>query len=989
MIPALPPTKTILRTELAADAAGYEFTAAAIAERLAALPFPARHFVLTTNARSSIAAVRDDAYYRLNGDAGNNYNLEFLVGVGAGPPVCGRLDNQNIGYIGAVTGNTAPANVYSGGQTVIVDAFGGRSHNSYLVLAGAHESNVVVDAGRRASLAAVASILVACVGGDLMAGTVLELAVVDERYLVAGGEQILLAAAASISVGNLPQVPGDLSIIGNLRSTRAAANDPVYIALNGDAAAGNYARQLLAGLNAGPPVAGAAADRWMAHATGATASVGAFAPITISISQSALGDNDPHVLSIGGFHESNGPSARVQCFSLRRNNTEPVHTVAFTPSVGPNFLAGSGMWVYKTPKRLLERVVLDAPAASTVFDNDGAGLSQNYRDLGASAYARTGRADTNDQLIFWHNGDAVPGNYVHQRLLGTGAAVAASQVSPWSMLVVGDTAGAGIYGGGTVLFPEYSKADRHKHRLVQSGVGFGDGVDLYSGRWTSPDPIESITIVSQSGADFLAGCVFELWGIGRVDDDIYIEVGGTEITNRQDGSLNIRNAIEERSTCSFTIVDSTGTATYSKGQPVEVLQHTHPLFGGIIDRVKHTKLRKSTTVNHTITAVGYEALADKRLIAATYAAQTAEFIVRDIGANYLNAEGIWLGNIETGPTITEALFNYGPGGTVLSRLAERSGKVWGVDPIKRLYFQDPASTPAPWAVDTDMITKLSPVTTQQAPKYRNRQFVRAGRDITAPQTENFVGDATVVAFTVGYPINSVPAVTVAGAPQTIGIKGLDPAGAFQCYWSKSDPVIVFTAAPGAAVAVQVVYIGQFPILVQAEDVAAIAARKAVEGGTGIWETLDDEPAIQDSVEALDDAEAKLDKYSVIGELMRFGTNTQDFAPGQLASVTWLGAAQDMLIESVVITEIKPNLPHYAITAVIGPALGDWTNLFGGMAKKTTKILDRLTIGTDEILLILAKQSGNWEWDELVTEAVYACTTPGAGPPFVGTGLLVC
>ena len=591
-------------------------------------------------------------------------------------------------------------------------------------------------------------------------------------------------------------------------------------------------------------------------------------------------------------------------------------------------------------------------------------------------------------LLVEFNGDAVAANYDVQELTGDGAVVAAARDAASQALatIPGELAGANIFGAATMLFPAYAESDRHKHRLAMGGIA-GDVVELRSGRWESSNPISSIKLYPSTG-EFAAGTIAELWGIGRIDDDIYVEVGGTEIANRQDGSLSIRNAIEERSTCSFTVVDSAGTANYSKGQSVEVLQYTHPLFGGIIDRVRRNKLRKSPTVHHTITAVGYEALADKRLIAATYAAQTAEFIVRDIAANYLNAEGIWLGNIETGPTITEVLFNYGPGGTVLSRLAERSGFVWGIDVLKRLYFQDSASTPAPWAVDTDMITKLSPVTTQQAPKYRNRQFVRAGRDITVPQTENFVGDATVVAFTVGYPINSVPAITVAGAPQTIGIKGLDPAGAFQCYWSKSDPVIVFTAAPGAAVAVQVVYIGQFPILVQAEDVAAIAARKAVEGGTGIWETLDDEPAIQDSVEALDDAEAKLDKYSVIGELMRFGTNTQDFAPGQLASVTWLGAAQDMLIESVVITEIKPNLPHYTITAVIGPALGDWTNLFGGMAAKTAKILDRLTIGTDEILLILAKQSGNWEWDELVTEAVYACTTPGAGPPFCD-GLLVC
>ena len=592
-------------------------------------------------------------------------------------------------------------------------------------------------------------------------------------------------------------------------------------------------------------------------------------------------------------------------------------------------------------------------------------------------------------LLVEFNGDAVAANYDVQELTGDGAVVAAARDAASQALatIPGELAGANIFGAATMLFPAYAESDRHKHRLAMGGIA-GDVVELRSGRWESSNPISSIKLYPSTG-EFAAGTIAELWGIGRVDDNIYVEVGGTEIANREDGSLSIRNAIQERSTCSFTVVDSPGTASYSKGQPVEVLQHTHPLFGGIIQSVKRTKLFNSTTVHHQLTCVGYEALAGKRLAAASYTGQTAEHIVRDLLSSYLNDEGIYGGVIETGPTLTEALLNYAPIDRAMTRLAERSGFIWGVDSLRRLYFHLATSTPAPWAVDTSMMTKLSMSSTQQAPKYRNRQYVRAGRDVTAPQVETLAGDGANVAFTVGYPIAQVPTVTVAGAGQTVGIKGLDPAGAFQCYWSKSDPVIVFTAAPALAAAVVITYVGEFNILVVAENIPEILDRKDIEGGTGLWENLEDEPSIIDSVEALDSAEAKLDKYAIIGERVPFKTMTPDFEPGQLASVTWLGAAQDMLIESVVITELKPDKPAYSIVAIIGPSLGHWSALFGGMAERTDRILDRLTVGQDEILLVLAKESGNWEWTDTDTETVFACAVPNVGPPYPSLTLFPC
>lgn len=977
MIPALPPLVTIDRYEYPADGGSHTF--AGILALIAALPFTARHLVLTVNGQTEENSDNSTVSVRLNGDAGANYNFERLDGTGA-VPGASRRDNQTSWWLKAPGDLTALR--FGGGQLLIIDAFGGRSHNGGVALTGATEAAVQAGAFRRGSVAIVTSVYVAGQGG-FKAGTILELAVVDERYLVAGGEQILTVDGTFTFTG-LPQVPGDLCIIGNLRSIRAAAADDIYITINGDGVNANYFNQTMLGDNAGPPTAAVWNERRIGTCSAANATASAFGAFCASISQAALPDNDPHYLSIYGYHDAIGPGARAGAISGRRNNVAVVETLAFRPVAGANFVANSGMWVYFTPKCLLERIVLASPAASITFDNDGAGLSQNYRDLGVGGYVRSSRAAATDDLMLEHNGDAVAADYDVQRLTGDGAVVTAA-TNPASQRVAvipGNTAAANVFGGANVILPAYTKADRHQHRLAISGAA-EDLVEVRSSRWESLNPVTSATVYAANG-DLMIGTVLELWGIGRVDDDIYIEVGGTEIANRQDGSLSIRNAIEERATCDFTIVDQPGTATYSKGQPVEVLQHCHPLFGGIIDSVDRRKLHESTTVFHAIRCTGWAALTDKRLAAESYTGQTAEYIIRDLATKYLNPEGIFLGNIETGPTISEMVLNYASLSVVLDKLAEIAGVVWSIDELKRLTFEPRTTTPAPWTVDPDMITKFTPAVTEKAPEYRNRQYVRAGRSTTAPQTEVFTGDGTTLSFTVGYPIWSVPTVTVGGAPQVIGIKGLEVGR--DCYWSKSDAVIVFDigSVPAPAAAIQIDYIGMYDLLILADDPTKIANRAAIEGGTGIWERIDDEPGITDIAAGIASAVAKLDKYSIIGRVYTFDTVQPDFAPGQHATVTWLGLGT-ALIESVEVSEIRADKPTYHITAITGPSLGDWTRLFRRLSAQKDEVLDRLTIGSSSLLIIVVREGIGWDWTETITPNVYACPVPS--PTLYPSGVL--
>ena len=172
------------------------------------------------------------------------------------------------------------------------------------------------------------------------------------------------------------------------------------------------------------------------------------------------------------------------------------------------------------------------------------------------------------------------------------------------------------------------------------------------------------------------------------------------------------------------------------------------------------------------------------------------------------------------------------------------------------------------------------------------------------------------------------------------------------------------------------YVGEYNLLLVAEEPGKIAARAAIEGGTGIWEKIDDEPAITDVDAARDSAIAKLDKYAAIGDVLTFDPVESGYAPGQLATISWLGLG-DMLIESVEITEIRADMPTYHITALTGPSLGDWTRLFRRLGSQKDEILDRLTIGRNELVIIVVREGADWDWTETVTENVFACAVPSA------------
>lgn len=423
------------------------------------------------------------------------------------------------------------------------------------------------------------------------------------------------------------------------------------------------------------------------------------------------------------------------------------------------------------------------------------------------------------------------------------------------------------------------------------------------------------------------------------------------------GSVSIEKRIEERSTAFFTVVDTLGVLSYERGQPVEIFDPgANTIFAGFIDNPGEVRVGAvGLSLYHDITCMDNHYLADKRLVVKSYANKTLEFIVEDIMTDYLVPEGVSEGAIHTGPTFSEVILNYVKVSEAFDALKDLSGYTWFIDEAKKLYFIDRTTNLAAWNLDgvTYRPLKGSVYLKKGNPFYRNRQYIRGGTGLTTQQIETFTGDGVTVAFTVGYPISLAPTVTVNAVGQTVGIKGVDTGK--QCYWNKGDATITFTAAPGA-VAVVITYYGEYPLIVRADNAGEIAARAAIEGGTGIIEEIITERQ-HDTADAMrESAKGKLLQYCRNAEKFYYKTRDGGLSPGEFQKVTYTPygfAAYDMLIESISITAVGEEV-NYSIIAITGPAQGSWARFFSNILLRQDMMI---RIG-DSSLLVLLQETDN-------------------------------
>lgn len=435
-------------------------------------------------------------------------------------------------------------------------------------------------------------------------------------------------------------------------------------------------------------------------------------------------------------------------------------------------------------------------------------------------------------------------------------------------------------------------------------------------------------------------------------------------------SLSIEKRIEERSTASFTVVDKLGTEDFVRGMPVEIFDSVPALiFSGFIDTPGRGKPWVGVGLLHDIVCMDNHYLADKRLVVKAYTTpgQTLADIVNDILADYLNAEGVIIGEIQTGPTISEAIFNYVKVSNCFDALKELSGFTWFIDELKALYFVDRNTYSAPWNLDgvTHRAIKKSVHLSTGNPYYRNIQYVRGGKGITSSDIEeHFTGDAIITSFTVGFPIAQVPDVWVNAVSQVVGIKGIDSGPPYTCYWNKGDATITFDTAPGAGLDVEVLYYGQYPLISMAISGSGITDRQSIEGSSGMVEEITIEVEHESAESINQSAQGKVTQYCQNAEKFIYKTNESGLAPGQLQQITYAPfgfTSHDMLIESVSITTNGEDI-RYDISCITGPTMGSWAKFFANILTRQDKTIK---IG-DSLLLVLLQEQERLELTEVVS-----------------------
>jgi hypothetical protein len=433
------------------------------------------------------------------------------------------------------------------------------------------------------------------------------------------------------------------------------------------------------------------------------------------------------------------------------------------------------------------------------------------------------------------------------------------------------------------------------------------------------------------------------------------------------GSLSIDDALHERSTCSFVIQAPAGTVMIEPGDSVTIMENGDLLFAGTVNDLEVTVLIGSHPLQTSIDVqcTDWQQVTDRRIVSEAFVEKTTGQILSSLVDKYLAIEGI-TANVDQGPVVREAVFNYVSFTTCVDKLAEISGYNWWISPAKVLHFKTREALWAPFEM-----TDLSPISrvrvTGNRDQFRNRQYIKGGKDITDPQTESFKGNGTQKTFTVGFPLADVRSLTVNGVAKTVGIRGVD--GDKEWYWNKGD----FTISQNESVAalsawdtLSITYQGLFDIVAISTDVTSVTGRKLSEGGSGFYDHVEEEPYITNRESAFQSADAKLRRFAALNQTLTFQTRQHGFQPGHMLTVSLAGMQLfgTYLIQRVSYKQASQSGYMVEIVAISGEAVDSWVRLFRDMTERSKTWVIRENIRENQVLVILESFEKVWTEQEV-------------------------
>jgi hypothetical protein len=494
------------------------------------------------------------------------------------------------------------------------------------------------------------------------------------------------------------------------------------------------------------------------------------------------------------------------------------------------------------------------------------------------------------------------------------------------------------------------------------------------------------------------GSVIRLYKNGvRVGlDTSYVEPVGILPANmyagsRYTGGYQINGLIDDLRISNIARSDDEILADYNSGVTLPIDEHTTAkmafdgtleifarpiIFGGTIDTLDDYE-GDPGYLYYNIIAVDYNQLADKKLMAASYSSTLAGDIVSAIITAALSDEGITAGTIESGDTISKAVFNYIKATDALDYLKNVTGLNWNIDFNKQLNFFSNASNVSPWTL-TDLVPHENFKRTRTRDQYRNKQYLRAGTGKTSVQTLEKPApapDGVSRNFILRFPIAEKPVIYVnstAVLSANVGVNGLDTGK--EWYFTYNSNTVSEDGSEAVLTAgstLEVTYSGLYPIIAVIDDPAQISARQAIEAGTsGIYESVVTEKSINENNQAIEYSEGLILKYGTIPSIVTFDTEVPGLQAGQLLPIQkpLYGINASFLIDSVQISAADGGATNYSVRCLDGSSLGGWEEWFKELLKGNREFV----INENEVVILLNVQTEAENW---AGETTVITTTP--------------
>jgi hypothetical protein len=426
-----------------------------------------------------------------------------------------------------------------------------------------------------------------------------------------------------------------------------------------------------------------------------------------------------------------------------------------------------------------------------------------------------------------------------------------------------------------------------------------------------------------------------------------LTIGGTEYGVLVD-TLSITDNINDRSTCSFDIQTSN---TISIGQEVIIEHNGIRIFGGKIKQIK--KYLASHILRLNIACVDFNSIGDQKIVGAVYENANVFQIYNEIVDGYLSAEGVTTGTMVSDTTVSKAVFNYKYVNDCFSSIKNTTQVNYNID-YSKVFTSFYRSENIGTAITESAILECAVETNQL--DYRNSQYLRAGQD-TTDLLDNQIPtprpDGKSRTFFTRFPIAKQPVIRINGTTVSetdIGINRTEEEKKW--YWNKGDNFIVQDTNETVLTdsdELEMDYYGLVKIVVSTQDGTKIAERQAIEGGTGIYEAIEDQASIDDRTAAQNYSNGLIEKYD-IPEIVTL--RTQEFrTAGEIINIqdSLLEINDDYLIESVGITEENNDL-YYEMRCLSGESFGSWVEFFRSLRKDSTDMI----INQNEVLVLLGQ-----------------------------------